>query len=178
MSLLPLHLLGSPALRQRSTEVETVDDGIRQFVEDLFETMHAAKGVGLAANQVGNTRRVAVVEAEDQRLVLINPRVVASEGRDTAEEGCLSVPEIYVDVTRPARITLEATGVDGQRYRRELEGLPARAVQHEIDHLDGVLFFDHAGPMRRKMLLARYRKEHKNDKSYIREVRPSTAGST
>ncbi len=177
MSLLSLHLLGSPVLRQRCAEVETVDDGIRQFVDDLFETMHAAKGVGLAANQVGDTRRVAVVEAEEQRLVLINPRVIASEGSDTAEEGCLSVPDVYVDVSRPARITLEATGLDGQRYRRELEGLPARAVQHEIDHLDGVLFLDHAGPMRRKMLLARYRKDHKDDKSYIREVRPSPAGS-
>lgn len=178
MSLLPLHLLGSPVLRQRSTEIGTVDDAVRQFVEDLFETMHAAKGVGLAANQVGDTRRVAVVETENERLVLINPRVAASEGRDSAEEGCLSVPDIYVEVTRPERITLEATGLDGQRYRRELEGLAARAVQHEIDHLDGILFLDHAGPMRRKMLLARYRKEHKDDKSYIRELRASPAGST
>ncbi len=101
MSLLPLHLLGSPVLRERSAEVSAIDDEVRQFVDDLFETMHAAKGVGLAANQVGVARRVAVVETEDEKLVLINPVILDAEGRDTAEEGCLSIPKVYADVTRP-----------------------------------------------------------------------------
>ncbi len=176
MSLLPLHLLGSPVLRQRSTEVGTIDDETRRFIDDLFETMHASKGVGLAANQVGIARRIAVVEADDDRLVLIDPVIVESEGKESAEEGCLSIPEVYAEVTRPGRITVEATGSDGLRYTREAGGLLARAIQHEIDHLDGILFLDHLGPIKRKMLLARYRKEHK-DESYIKEVGSPAAGS-
>ena len=176
MSVLPLHLLGSPVLRQRSAEVGAVDEETKRFVADLFETMQASKGVGLAANQVGIARRVAVVETEDIRLVLINPVIVQAEGRDSAEEGCLSIPEVYAEVTRPARVKLEATGLDGQRYTWEGDGLAARAVQHEIDHLDGILFLDHLGPIKRKMLLARYKKEHK-DENYIKEVGSTAAGS-
>lgn len=176
MSLLPLHLLGSPILRQRSTEVTVLDEALKKFVADLFETMQASKGVGLAANQVGVARRVAVVETDETRLVLINPVIVESEGRDSAEEGCLSIPEVYAEVTRPARVKLEATGLDGRRYTWEGEGLAARAVQHEIDHLDGILFLDHLGPIKRKMLLARYKKEHK-DENYIKEVGSTAAGS-
>jgi peptide deformylase len=176
MSLLPLHLLGSPVLRQRSTEVKTVDEETRRFVEDLFETMHASKGVGLAANQVGVGRRIAVVEADAVRLVLIDPVILASEGRESAEEGCLSIPDVYAEVTRPTRITVEATDAEGKRYTWEGDGLAARAIQHEIDHLDGILFLDHLGPIKRKMLLARYRKEHK-DENYIKEVGSTAAGS-
>lgn len=176
MSVLPLHLLGSPVLRQRSSEVGPVDEATRRFVTDLFETMQASKGVGLAANQVGVARRIAVVETEDARLVLINPVIIETEGRDTAEEGCLSIPEVYAEVTRPARVRVEATDADGKRYTWEGEGLAARAVQHEIDHLDGILFLDHLGPIKRKMLLARYKKEHK-DENYIKEVGSTAAGS-
>ena len=176
MSLLPLHLLGSPVLRQRSVEVTEVDDATRRLIDDLFDTMAAAKGVGLAANQVGVARRVAVIDADDVRLVLVNPVILEGQGRETAEEGCLSIPEIYAEVTRPGRVTVEATDRDGNRYRQEAEGLLARAIQHEIDHLDGILFVDHLGPMKRKMLLARFRKEHK-DEPYIKEVGTSHAGS-
>ncbi|MEO8200705.1 MAG: peptide deformylase [Gemmatimonadota bacterium] len=175
MSLLPLHLLGSPVLRQRSTEVGVVDDETRRFVDDLFETMHASKGVGLAANQVGVARRVAVVEADDQRLVLIDPVILQAEGRDSAEEGCLSIPEVYAEVTRPARVTVEATDREGNRYATDVSGLLARAIQHEIDHLDGILFLDHLGPIKRSMIIARYRKEHR-DEGFIKEV-GSAAGS-
>ena len=104
MSLLDLHLLGSPVLREASAPVAAVDDEVRRFVADLFETMHAAKGVGLAANQVGVARRIAVVEAEGERLVLINPRILASQGKETGEEGCLSIPDYYADVTRPEQV--------------------------------------------------------------------------
>src|SRR5207237_2838945 len=103
MSLLPLHLLGSPVLRQHSQEVKTVNDEVRRLVEDMFETMDAAKGIGLAANQVGVNRRVAVVDVDGDRFVMIDPKIVETEGRAVAEEGCLSIPDIYGDVTRPDR---------------------------------------------------------------------------
>ena len=104
MSLLKLHLLGSPVLRQRSPEIAAVDDELRRIIADMFETMDAAHGVGLAANQVGVARRVAVVSADEHRFAMINPVIVESEGRSTAEEGCLSIPEIFADVTRPERV--------------------------------------------------------------------------
>ena len=177
MSLLSLHLLGSPALRQRSVEVETVDDDVRRLVDDMFETMDAARGVGLAANQVGVTRRVAVVDAEEDRFEMIDPVIVESEGRATAEEGCLSIPEIYGDVSRPERVVLEATDRHGQRFRKEAIGLKARAIQHEIDHLDGILFLDHLSLVKRQVLLAKYRREHKDDTGYIKEVQAESASS-
>ena len=152
-----------------------MDDDLQRFIDDLFETMGAAKGVGLAANQVGVLRRVAVIDAEGFRHVLINPVVLETSGKDTAEEGCLSIPEIYADVTRPARVVVEATDREGSRVRIEAEGLPARAIQHEIDHLDGILFLDHLGPMKRRMLLNRWRREHEKDSSFIREVKPAAA---
>jgi peptide deformylase len=176
MSLLPLHLLGSPVLRERSAEVSAIDDEVRQFVDDLFETMHAAKGVGLAANQVGVARRVAVVETEDEKLVLINPVILEAEGRDTAEEGCLSIPKVYADVSRPEKVVLEATDREGNRYTKTLDGLTARAVQHEIDHLDGILFVDHLGLLKRKRILSKWKKEHEGD-SFVSEVGPASAGT-
>ena len=177
MSLRLLHLLGSPVLRQRSAEVETVDDEVRQLVEDLFETMDAARGVGLAANQVGVARRVAVVDADDDRFAMIDPVIVETEGRATAEEGCLSIPEIYGDVSRPERVVVEATDEHGHRYRKEATGLKARAIQHEIDHLDGILFLDHLSLVRRQVLLARYRREHRDDAGFTKEVQAESARS-
>ena len=177
MSLLRLHLLGSPVLRQRSDDVATVDDDVRRFIDDMFETMEAAKGVGLAANQVGVARRVAVVDAEGRRFAMVNPRIVQAEGRATAEEGCLSIPDVYGDVTRPSTVVLEALDRDGQPFRMEASGLVARAIQHEIDHLDGILFLDHLGALRRAMLLKRFRKEYagKGFLKEVHEVEPETA---
>jgi len=175
MSLLSLHLLGSPVLRQRSGELASVDDDARRLIDDMFETMDAARGVGLAANQVGVARRIAVIDAEGQRFAMVNPVIVEAEGRTTAEEGCLSIPEIYGDVTRPERVVLEALDRDGKPFRLAAEGLTARAIQHELDHLDGILFLDHLGLMKRRVLLARWRREHKDDTSYIKEVQPAAA---
>ncbi len=177
MSLLPLHLLGSPVLRQHSPEVTTVDDEVRQLVEDMFETMDAAKGIGLAANQVGVTRRVAVVDVDGDRFAMIDPRIVETEGRAVAEEGCLSIPDIYADVTRPDRVVIEALDLAGNRYRKEATGLKARAIQHEIDHLDGILFLDHLSLIKRQMLLARWRREHKDDTSFTKEVSAASTRS-
>ncbi|MBW8772021.1 MAG: peptide deformylase [Gemmatimonadetes bacterium] len=161
MAVLPLHLLGSPVLRQRSAEVGRVDDEVRRFIDAMFETMDANKGVGLAANQVGVATRVAVVDADGHRIALVNPRIAATAGpKEAEEEGCLSVPDIFADVTRPARVTLEALDRDGKPYTLEAEGLLARAIQHEIDHLDGVLFIDHLGPMKRQFMMRKYQREH------------------
>jgi peptide deformylase len=177
MTLRVLHLLGSPVLRQRSEEVGTVDEEARRLVDDMFETMDVARGVGLAANQVGVARRIAVVDADDDRFAMIDPVILEADGRATAEEGCLSIPEIYGDVSRPERVVLEATDRDGRRYRKEATGLKARAIQHEIDHLDGILFLDHLTLVRRQMLLARYRREHREDEGFTKEVQPESARS-
>jgi peptide deformylase len=174
MSLLPLYLLGQPVLRQRSAEVRLVDDEVRRLIDDMFETMDAARGVGLAANQVGVARRVAVIDAEGQRFAMVDPVIVSAEGRSVAEEGCLSIPELYGDVSRPERVTLEALDREGRPFRLEVEGLVARAVQHEIDHLDGILFLDHLSLMRRRLLLARWKREH-GDAPTIKEVQPASA---
>ncbi|MFL5401571.1 MAG: peptide deformylase [Gemmatimonadales bacterium] len=177
MSLLPLHLLGSPVLRQHSAEVKTVDPEARQLVDDLFETMDASRGIGLAANQVGVARRIAVVDADGDRFAMINPVIVETEGRSIAEEGCLSIPDIYGEVTRPERVVIEALDVLGNPFRKEATGLKARAIQHEIDHLDGILFLDHLSLIRRQMLLARWRREHKDDTGFTKEVSAASSRS-
>jgi len=176
-----LHVLGSPVLRQQAAAVPKVDDEIRRLVDDLFETMRAAKGVGLASNQIGIARRVAVVDVGEEdpgELVLINPVILErSDEEETAEEGCLSIPEVFGDVTRPARVVVEALDRDGRKYRVEANGYRARAIQHEIDHLDGILFLDHLSLIRRQMLLARWRREHKDDTGYTKEVEPESAST-
>jgi len=177
VSLLQLHLLGSPVLRQHSEVVPLVDEDLRRLIADMFETMDAAKGIGLAANQVGVARRVAVVDVDDDRFVMVNPRIVETEGRASAEEGCLSIPDIYADVTRPDRVVVEALDAEGRPYRKEAAGLKARAIQHEIDHLDGILFLDHLSLVRRQMLLAKWRREHKDDAGFTKEVTGASARS-
>ena len=171
MALLPLHLLGSPVLSEHSADVAQVDDRVRAFIANLFETMDAEQGAGLAANQVGVAERIAVVDANGDRFAMVNPRIVESTGAQTGEEGCLSIPDVFADVTRAERVVIEALDEQGQPYRREATGLAARAIQHEIDHLDGVLFIDKLGPIRRKMILARWKKEHREGE-YIKQVEP------
>ncbi|HMU62173.1 MAG TPA: peptide deformylase [Gemmatimonadales bacterium] len=174
MSLLPIHLLGSPVLRESSAPVPEVTDEVRRLVDDMFETMDGAEGVGLAANQIGMAIRVAVVDAEGSRIAMINPTIAEASGKSREEEGCLSIPDVYGEVTRPERIVLEATDQHGAPYRLEAAGLLARAIQHEIDHLDGILFLDRLSPMKRRLLVAKYRREHKEGDSLLREVaRPS-----
>lgn len=176
MALLPLHLLGSPVLREQSAPVEAVDDEVRRFIDDLFETMVAADGVGLAANQVGVARRVAVVEVDGERIVLVNPEVLEESGAQTGEEGCLSIPDAYADVTRPARVVVEALDREGVRQRIEAEGLKARAIMHEIDHLDGVLFLDHLSAVKRSLLVAKWKRGRKGKTGHVKEVTPEPAG--
>lgn len=163
MPIRDIHILGSPVLRHRAEEVETVDDEVRALVDDLFDTMAAASGVGLAANQIGIARRVAVVNAEGQTFAMINPRIVVADGRDIKEEGCLSIPDAFAEVTRAERIVLEALNEDGETIRMDAAALVARAVQHELDHLDGVLFIDHLSPLKRQLLVSRWKKDHRNE---------------
>jgi peptide deformylase len=177
MSLRSLHLLGSPVLRQHSQEVKAIDDEVRRLVEDMFDTMDASRGVGLAANQVGVARRVAVVDADGDRFAIIDPVIIETEGRATAEEGCLSIPDIYGDVTRPERVVIEALDIQGNLFRKDATGLKARAIQHEIDHLDGILFLDHLSLIRRQMLLARWRREHKDDTGFLKEISAASSRS-
>jgi peptide deformylase len=175
-----LHLLGSPVLRQRAAPVAAVDEEVQRLVDDLFETMRAAKGVGLAANQVGVARRVAVVDTGEEApppLVLVNPRLVqVSDGTETVEEGCLSIPDLYGDVERPLAVVLEALDREGRPFRIDLSGFKARAVQHEIDHLDGVLFLDHLSAVKRSLLVAKWKKSRKGKSGYLKEVTPEPAG--
>ncbi len=171
MSVIPIHLLGSPILREKSDEVDQIDDEVRELVQNLFDTVHAADGVGLAANQAGIAKRIAVVELENSDpITLINPVIVEQDGTDRAEEGCLSIPEIFGEVDRSTTIVVETTTLGGERIKIEAADLGARVIQHEIDHLDGVLFLDHLSPLKRRMLLQKWKKLRKGKTGYMQEV--------
>jgi len=151
MAILDIVLEGDPRLRQKATKIKTVDDGLRRLAADMRETMLAAPGVGLAAPQVGVTRRLIVVHVpagyadEDDPavdLTLVNPEIVRAQGRVVDQEGCLSIPGWVGDVPRADRITVKALDLDGKAVRLKAEGWPARVLQHEIDHLDGILYVD------------------------------------
>ena len=134
---------GDPILRKTSRKIETIDDRIKTLAADMLETMHDANGVGLAAVQVGKLRRLVIVEVEEGRpFILINPEIVAKEGRQTEVEGCLSIPGKWGITDRPRKVTVRATGLDGKNFSVMGSGLLARALCHEIDHLDGKLFTD------------------------------------
>jgi peptide deformylase len=159
--------------------VPEVNEDIRHLIDDLFETMRAARGVGLAANQVGVPLRVAVVDVGEEdppALVLVNPRITERAGTQVGEEGCLSIPEIYADVERAETVVLEALDRDGRPYTLRAAGFKARAIQHEIDHLDGVLFLDHLSAVKRGLLLSKWRKSRKGATGYVKEVTPEPAG--
>ena len=134
---------GDPILRKTSRKIETIDDRIKTLAADMLETMHDANGVGLAAVQVGKLRRLVIVEVEEGRpFILINPEIVAKEGRQTEAEGCLSIPGKWGITDRPMKVMVRATGLDGKNFSVMGSGLLARALCHEIDHLDGKLFTD------------------------------------
>ena len=156
MSLLEIHVLGSPVLREETRPVTEITDELRQLVDNMFETMRAAQGIGLAAPQVGRLERVAVVDVDNEPIVLINPEIISESGSDRAEEGCLSIPDIYGDVDRAARVTVRATNLEGKTFEREASELLARAFQHEIDHLHGKLFIDYLSFLKRRGVMARW----------------------
>ena len=164
---LPILVAPHPALRAKARAVQPADAGqVRTLVPRMFETMYQAPGIGLAAPQVGVGLRVMVVDLmpgnEAKPLTLINPQIVAvSDEWATREEGCLSVPNQYAELSRPARVTMRYHDLAGAQHQIEAEGLLAACLQHELDHLDGVLFVDHLSALKRNMLLRRLAKEIK-----------------
>ncbi|HET7585811.1 MAG TPA: peptide deformylase [Gemmatimonadaceae bacterium] len=173
MSLLDIHLLGSPILRRETEPVATVTDELRRLVDDMLETMYAARGIGLAAPQVGRTERVAVVDVNDAPIVLINPEIARREGTERGEEGCLSIPDIYGEVERATRIVVRAIDRDGAPFEHEATGLEARAIQHEVDHLHGRLFIDHLSLLKRRAALSKWEKMRKGASALTRSVAPA-----
>jgi peptide deformylase len=165
MSIRPILIHPDPRLKTVTKPVDTVTPEIGQLAEDMLATMYNAPGIGLAAPQVGVMARLFVMDcvkeddAAPRPMVLINPEVTwTSEDTATYEEGCLSIPEQYAEVTRPARVRMRWTGLDAQRHEEEFEGLWATCAQHEFDHLNGRLFIDYLGPIKRQLITRRMQK--------------------
>jgi peptide deformylase len=158
MAIRPVRLYGDPVLREKARPIETFDEPLAQLVADMFETMRAYRGVGLAGNQVGVAQRVLVIEvpAEEEgetlKLALVNPRLSEASGQQVEEEGCLSIPGVYDDVKRAMKVRVQAQDPQGRPLDFTAEGYLARVVQHEVDHLDGVLFTDRLSTLRRQFL--------------------------
>jgi peptide deformylase len=172
MAVLPITVLGHPVLRQVTAPVTTVTDELRQLAADMFETMRAAEGVGLAAPQVGRTERMCVVEVGEVSAVLINPEIVAREGKIKWEEGCLSIPEVFGWVERSAAVKVRALGLDGQPFELEGRELLAVCIQHELDHLDGKLFIDHLSFLNRRKAMNAWDEEKGKFPSLLRVLKP------
>ena len=166
MSLLEIRVFPEPSLRTPAREVTTFDRELEVFIRDLWETMLAFDGVGLAATQVGVGLSVCVISWKENRLVLVNPRIVLEEGEQVGDEGCLSFPGIFEKVLRPMKVRVEAQDEKGKPLSIEAEGFLARALCHEIDHLEGRLLIDHLSPLKReivrKKLLKRAREARKD----------------
>jgi peptide deformylase len=160
VSVLEIRVLGDPVLRKETKPVESVTDDIRRLIDDMFETMRLAKGIGLAAPQVGRTERVAVIDVGDGHgpLALVNPEIVEHDGTIKGEEGCLSIPDVYDDVERSARVVVRALDRSGAPISVEGTELLARCLQHEIDHLHGKLFIDHLSVLKRRAALDKWAK--------------------
>jgi len=170
VSLLDIRVLGDPILRQPTKLVDEVSPELRRLVDDMFETMYAAKGIGLAAPQVGRVERLSVIDIEAQPIVLINPEIIESEGKIKGEEGCLSIPEIYGDVERAARVVVRAMDIDGKPFEVEGRDLLSRCLQHEIDHLHGRLFIDYLSALKRRAASSKWAKEKEKYPGNIRRL--------
>ena len=172
MSILDIRVLGDPILRQQTKPVSAVNDDLRRLIDDMFDTMHAAKGIGLAAPQIGRTERIAVVDVEGgkQPLALVNPQIVSHEGSIKGEEGCLSIPDIFGDVERAATVVVRALDRDGKAFEVQGTELLARCLQHEIDHLDGKLFIDYLSLLKRRSALSKWAKTKDRYPGFIRRL--------
>ena len=161
MAILKILHHPDPRLRNAGKPVEQFDDDLQTLIDDMFETMYDAPGVGLAATQVGIALRLAVMDCSEQKdspIVMINPEIIAREEPEIVEEGCLSVPGHYDRVERHGRTTVRAQDRHGETYELTGEGLLAQCIQHEIDHLDGVLFIDYLTPLKRNIILRKMKK--------------------
>lgn len=157
---------GDPVLTRRASEVTEFDETLRKLVDNMFETMYGAPGVGLAAPQVGVLKRLFVMDCSSgrnkkQKVVLINPVIETEEGEQVGEEGCLSFPGIFVQVTRPQRVVVRAQDIDGSPFTLDIMELEARCVAHETDHLDGELFIEYLSPLKRDLTKRKIRKRIK-----------------
>ena len=164
MPILDIKWFPDPVLKTKAKPVAEVDEDLRQLMNDMLETMYHAPGIGLAANQVGDLRRVIVMdcagkEEEPQPLKMVNPEILwTAEELRRHEEGCLSVPEQYAELDRPEAVTVRYLDEMGETQELEAEGILATCIQHEIDHLNGVMFFDHLSSLKRNMLLRKFTK--------------------
>ena len=171
MAILDIRVLGDPILRQATTPVTEITDDVQRLIDDMFQTMHHARGIGLAAPQVGRLERLAVIDLGDDPFVIINPEIVeSSSGKAKGEEGCLSIPDIYADVERPRTITVRAMDRHGKTFERDATDLLARCLQHEIDHLDGKLFLDYLSVLKRAAAIAKWKLKADDYPGYIRRV--------
>ena len=173
MSVLDIRVLGDPILRKDTEPVAAVTPELQTLIDDMFATMRAAKGIGLAAPQVGRTERIAVVEVAESGvgpLALVNPEIVSREGTVKGEEGCLSIPDIYDDVERSAKVVVRALDRDGLAIEVVGSDLLARCMQHEIDHLHGKLFIDHLSVLKRRAALAKWSREKDKYRGYVRRL--------
>ena len=170
MKILDIRVLGDPVLRKETTPVAEITDDLRTLISEMFDTMYAAEGIGLAAPQVGRTERVAVVDVEGARYALINPQIVDRQGSARAEEGCLSIPDIYGDVTRPDTVKVRAMNEQGEIYEVQAGELLGRCMQHEIDHLDGKLFIDYLSVLKRRSAMSQWEKTKVDYPGFIRKV--------
>lgn len=162
MALLPILRYPDPRLHKKAAPVEKVDDGIRRLAADMAETMYAAPGIGLAATQVDVHKRVIVIDVSEDKsglITLINPEIVAREGEQLSEEGCLSVPGIYDRVARSERVTVRSLDLQGETFTLEAEGLLAVCVQHEMDHLEGRVFVEYLSRLKQTRIRARLAKQ-------------------
>jgi peptide deformylase len=158
MALMEITEFPERVLKEVGDPVEQFDEELERLVADMFETMYAAEGVGLAAPQVGLSLRLFVMDCEGIKLVAANPEILSAEGEQEGEEGCLSVGKIHALLKRAARVRLRAQDVHGEWFEREAEGLAARCFLHETDHCDGLLFIDHLSSLRRDMVKRRFQK--------------------
>jgi peptide deformylase len=166
-------VLGDPVLREEAEEVVAYDEGLRSLVRDMFETMYHEEGIGLAAPQIGVSQRVIVLDLrredhDDEPIALVNPRLTW-KSTETAKqtEGCLSIPGLEEIVERPAKVRLEAHDPEGEPIEIEADDLLARALQHEVDHLDGILFIDRVSALKRRMLLKKWKKLEEEEKQKV-----------
>lgn len=165
MAILSILEFPDPRLRTKAAPVEQVDDALRRLIDDMFETMYAAPGIGLAATQVDVHKRLLVADVsadKDQPHVLVNPEIIERDGVEVTEEGCLSVPGFYEPVERAERIRVRAQNRDGETYEMDAEGLLAVCIQHEMDHLEGKLFVDYLSEMKRQRIRKRLLKGRRN----------------
>jgi peptide deformylase len=173
MALLPLVYFPDPRLKQKGKPIEKIDDEIRQLVKDMFETMYHERGVGLAAQQVGIVKQIFVMDVSEnksQPICAINPEIISREGDYAEYEGCLSYPGPYDKVPRSAKLRFKALDAEGRPYEMDAEGLMAQCVQHEIDHLNGMLFVDHLSRLkqeRARKKLEKYQRLRPSDKKAL-----------